>query len=35
MGIMDYMKYKNIDADTSMRRNIAGDQSEGADGGAK
>lgn len=29
MGIMDYMKYKNIDADTSMRRNIAGDKDEG------
>jgi uncharacterized protein YqfA (UPF0365 family) len=35
MGIMDYMRYKNIDADTSMRRNIAGDESEGSDGGAK
>jgi len=26
LGIMDYMKYKNIIADTSMRESIAGDQ---------
>jgi len=25
LGIMDYMKYKNIMADTSMRESIAGD----------
>ena len=25
MGIMDFMRYKNIDADTKMRDNIAGD----------
>ncbi len=27
MGIMDYMRYRNIGADTRMRDNIAGDQS--------
>jgi uncharacterized protein YqfA (UPF0365 family) len=26
LGIMDYMKYKNIDADTNMRDSIAGDR---------
>lgn len=26
LGIMDYMKYKNIDADTNMRDSIAGEQ---------
>jgi uncharacterized protein YqfA (UPF0365 family) len=26
MGIMDYMRYKNIDADTNMRDSIAGDK---------
>ena len=25
MGIMDFMRYKNIDADTNMRDSIAGD----------
>ncbi|MFV0346618.1 MAG: flotillin-like protein FloA [Bacteroidales bacterium] len=29
MGVMDYMRYKNIDADTEMRKGIAG--SEGSD----
>ncbi len=28
LGIMDYMKYNNIKADTSMRDSIAGDQNE-------
>ncbi len=27
LGIMDYMKYRNIDADTQMRESIAGDES--------
>jgi uncharacterized protein YqfA (UPF0365 family) len=26
LGVMDYMKYKNIIADTSMRESIAGDE---------
>jgi uncharacterized protein YqfA (UPF0365 family) len=29
LGVMDYMKYKNIMADTSMRESIAGEESEG------
>ncbi|MBN1768520.1 MAG: flotillin-like protein FloA [Prolixibacteraceae bacterium] len=28
LGIMDYMRYKNIDADTNMRESIAGDENE-------
>jgi len=28
LGVMDYMKYKNIMADTAMRDSIAGDQNE-------
>ncbi|MCF8363132.1 MAG: flotillin-like protein FloA [Prolixibacteraceae bacterium] len=28
LGIMDYMRYKNIDADTNMRESIAGDESK-------
>jgi uncharacterized protein YqfA (UPF0365 family) len=26
LGIMDYMKYKNIMADTAMRESISGDE---------
>jgi uncharacterized protein YqfA (UPF0365 family) len=25
LGIMDYMKYKNIEADTNMRDSLSGD----------
>ncbi len=28
LGIMDYMKYKNIIADTAMRDSIAGEESK-------
>lgn len=28
LGVMDYMRYKNIDADTNMRESIAGDENE-------
>ncbi|MDA3818731.1 MAG: flotillin-like protein FloA [Prolixibacteraceae bacterium] len=28
LGIMDYMRYKNIDADTNMRESIAGDENK-------
>jgi uncharacterized protein YqfA (UPF0365 family) len=31
LGIMDYMKYKNIMADTSMRDSIAGDQNKSSE----
>lgn len=33
MGIMDYMRYRNVESDTSMRSSIAGgpDQSGGRD----
>jgi len=29
LGVMDYMKYRNIESDTSMRKAIAGDADEG------
>ena len=29
LGIMDYQRYRNIDADTAMRDSIAGDRGEG------
>ncbi|MDA3878862.1 MAG: flotillin-like protein FloA [Prolixibacteraceae bacterium] len=28
LGVMDYMRYKNIDADTNMRESIAGEENE-------
>ena len=28
LGIMDYMKYRNIEADTSMRESIAGEENK-------
>ena len=28
LGIMDYVKYQNVNADTKMRDNIAGGDSE-------
>ncbi len=28
LGVMDYMKYKNIESDTSMREAIAGEGSD-------
>ncbi len=31
LGVLDYMRYRNIQADTTMRRNIAGEQSGGND----
>jgi uncharacterized protein YqfA (UPF0365 family) len=31
LGIMDYMKYKNIMADTSMRDSIAGEEKKSRD----
>jgi uncharacterized protein YqfA (UPF0365 family) len=31
MGIMDYMRYRNIQSDTSMRNNIAGPKPEDRD----
>ena len=31
IGVLDYMRYRNIQADTSMRQNIAGDGDEGGD----
>jgi uncharacterized protein YqfA (UPF0365 family) len=30
LGVMDYMRYKNIQADTSMRRSIAGPDDGGS-----
>ena len=30
MGIMDYMRYRNVESDTSMRRSIAGEDGEPA-----
>lgn len=29
LGVLDYMRYRNIQADTTMRRNIAGEESGG------
>ena len=31
LGILDYYKFKNIQADTSMRQSIAGDENAGSD----
>jgi uncharacterized protein YqfA (UPF0365 family) len=30
LGIMDYQRFRNVDADTSMRKAIAGDTDAGA-----
>ncbi|MEX2387855.1 MAG: flotillin-like FloA family protein, partial [Phycisphaeraceae bacterium] len=32
LGIMDYYRMRNIQADTSMRDSIAGDEDKGGDG---
>jgi uncharacterized protein YqfA (UPF0365 family) len=35
LGVMDYMKYKNIQSDTSMRDAIAGDGEAGSTSGSE